>query len=71
MGSEDLTEYAVVSSRLQLYRVEPVRVVRRCMRVGFPRILQRLICCCTVEGTALVCNQSLTISEYDGERYEV
>ena len=46
MGSEDLAEYAVVSSRLLLYLVEPVRVVRRCMRVGFPRIMQRLICCC-------------------------
>ena len=39
MGSEDLAEYAVVSSRLLLYLVEPVRVVRLCLRVGFSRLM--------------------------------
>ena len=46
MGSEDLAEYAVVSSKLLLYRVEPVRVVRLCLRVGFSRLMRRPICCC-------------------------
>ena len=45
MGSEDLAEYAVVSSRLLLYRVEPVRVVRLCLRVGFSRLMRRIIVC--------------------------
>ena len=43
MGSEDLAEYAVVSSRLLLYLVEPVRVVRLCLRVGFSRLMRRLV----------------------------
>ena len=51
MGSEDLAEYAVVSSRLLLYLVEPVRVVRLCLRVGFSRLMRRLICCCCWSST--------------------
>ena len=45
MGSEDLAEYAVVSSRLLLYLVEPVRVVRLCLRVGSSRLMRRIIVC--------------------------
>ena len=47
MGSEDLAEYAVVSSRLLLYldNVEPVRVVRLCLHVGFSRLMRRIIVC--------------------------
>ena len=52
MGSEDLAEYAVVSTRLLLDLVEPVRVVRLCMRVGFPRFMRRIIVC-TVNPTDL------------------
>ena len=48
MGSEDLAEYAVVSSRLLLYLVEPVRVVRLCLRVGFSRLMRRIIVCLSV-----------------------
>ena len=37
--------YAVVSSRLLLYLVEPVRVVRLCLRVGSSRLMRRIIVC--------------------------